>query len=153
MSQDSGKKPTDAPSCPPEDVDLCSDKRAIFVREYLIDSNSTRAAIAAGYSKKTAKSQGSRLLTFVDVQEAIKASLEPRLEALDITADRIMREAAKMAFEAPSDPMKASDKLKALELLGRHLGVFAEDNKHINPTAGFDPAKFFADLFRKPEAG
>ncbi len=48
--------------------------------------------------------------------------------------------------------IKTHDKVKALELLGRHLGVFAEDNKQANPT-GFDPVKFFADLFRKPEAG
>ncbi|CAM3536476.1 terminase small subunit [Parendozoicomonas haliclonae] len=42
-----------------------------FVNEYLLDQNATRAAIAAGYSEKTARSQGSRLLTNVDISQTI----------------------------------------------------------------------------------
>jgi hypothetical protein len=38
-----------------------------FVNEYLVELNAAKAAIRAGYSPKTAKSQGSRLLTNVDV--------------------------------------------------------------------------------------
>jgi phage terminase small subunit len=38
-----------------------------FVNEYLVKLNAAKAAIRAGYSPKTAKSQGSRLLTNVDV--------------------------------------------------------------------------------------
>lgn len=48
--------------------------------------------------------------------------------------------------------IKTHDKVRALELLGRHLGMFEADNLQSNPTAGFDPAKFFVDLFRKPES-
>jgi phage terminase small subunit len=38
------------------------ERRERFVAEYLIDRNATQAAIRAGYSEKTAYSQGCRLL-------------------------------------------------------------------------------------------
>lgn len=42
----------------------------IFVTEYIKNgNNATHAAIAAGYSEKTASSQGSRLLKSVEVQQ------------------------------------------------------------------------------------
>jgi phage terminase small subunit len=41
----------------------------IFVTEYIKSGNATQAAIAAGYSEKTAYSQGSRLLKNVEVQQ------------------------------------------------------------------------------------
>ena len=40
--------------------------------EYLVDMNATNAAVRAGYSAKTAKSQASRLLTFVNVKTEIQ---------------------------------------------------------------------------------
>lgn len=45
-------------------------QKMIFVTEYLKNgNNATQAAMAAGYSEKTAASQGSRLLKSVDVQQ------------------------------------------------------------------------------------
>ena len=46
-----------------------SPKQMIFVTEYLKSNNMTQAAIAAGYSEKTAYSQGSRLLKHVGIQQ------------------------------------------------------------------------------------
>lgn len=46
-------------------------KQKRFCDEYLVDMNATQAAIRSGYSKHTAKSQGQRLLTKVDVQDFI----------------------------------------------------------------------------------
>lgn len=43
---------------------------------YLIDCNATQAAIRAGYSPKTAKQMGQRLLTFVDLKTYIDEQLE-----------------------------------------------------------------------------
>lgn len=48
--------------------------------------------------------------------------------------------------------IKRYDKVKALELLGKHVGAFKEDNKQRNPLGGFDASSFFDDIFRKPEA-
>ena len=47
-------------------------RQSRFVNEYLVDMNATNAAVQAGYSPKTAKSQASRLLTFVNIKTEIQ---------------------------------------------------------------------------------
>ncbi|HID8900207.1 TPA: terminase small subunit [Enterobacter hormaechei] len=69
-----------------DDEELTAQQR-IFVAEYLKDNNATRAAIRAGYSKKTAQEQSSRLLSNVMVAQAIaqqqKASIARTLGSAD----------------------------------------------------------------------
>ena len=62
-------------------------KQARFVEEYLLDLNATQAAIRAGYSEKTAKQQGSRLLTNVDVQAAVAEGHARHQERCEVTRD------------------------------------------------------------------
>lgn len=78
-------------------------RQQTFVAEYLKDLNATRAATAAGYSAKTAKAQGSRLLTNVNVAALIQAKHGARLEKLDVTADRVLGELAKLGFSNMMD--------------------------------------------------
>ena len=47
-------------------------QRRTFVASYLERPNATRAAKAAGYSEKTARSQGQRLLTSADIRTALR---------------------------------------------------------------------------------
>lgn len=75
-------------------------RQAMFVREYLVDLNSTQAAIRAGYSERTAKQQGSRLLTNGDVQAAIAEAMKARATAVDISAEEVLR---MLADEARAD--------------------------------------------------
>jgi phage terminase small subunit len=75
-----------------------SDKHKRFVEEYLIDLNATQAAIRAGYSAKTAHSQGPRLLEHVGVAAAIAAGQAARSKRTEITADRVLQELAKIGF-------------------------------------------------------
>ena len=63
-----------------------NDKHRRFVDEYIIDQNGTRAAIAAGYSEKSARSQASRLLTNANILKAIRERLEDIGKELNITA-------------------------------------------------------------------
>jgi phage terminase small subunit len=65
-------------------------KQEHFVAEYLIDLNATQAAIRAGYSKKTAKSQGQRLLTNVDIAAAVVRAQGDRTERTNITQDYVL---------------------------------------------------------------
>lgn len=76
-------------------------KQAAFIAEYLVDKNATQAAIRAGYSAKTANEQGSRLLANVSVRAAIDAALAKQADTLEITAERILRERARLAFLDP----------------------------------------------------
>jgi hypothetical protein len=46
-----------------------------FVEAYCVSFNATKAAETAGYSPKTARQQGSRLLTIVDIVSAVKLVL------------------------------------------------------------------------------
>lgn len=141
-----------------------NDRQERFVDEYLVDLNATAAAKRAGYSEKTARSQGQRLLTNVDIQAAIQKRQARLRGKLEITQERVLEELAAIAFangtdfatinrnglvrlvptdDLPEDKKKAvasikegqygtevklHDKVKALELLGKHLGVFDSGN-------------------------
>lgn len=73
-------------------------KQTRFVAEYLIDLNATQAAIRAGYSAKTAQQIGSENLSKPLVAAAI-AEGQARLAAqAGVTADKIVKELAKLGF-------------------------------------------------------
>lgn len=73
-------------------------KQLRFVSEYLIDLNAVQAAIRAGYSKNTARQQGSVLLTHVDVRAEISRKQAEHLQAADLTAQRVLEEYRRIAF-------------------------------------------------------
>ena len=125
------------------------DERQIrFVEEYIKDLNATQAAIRAGYSKKTARSQGARLLTNVDILEAIQEARNERSERTKIDQDYVLTNIQKVIERcmqiAPVESgitedaegqlaqafvFKEQGALKGLELLGKHLGMFVEQKK------------------------
>lgn len=102
-----------------------TDKQARFCEEYLIDLNATQAAIRAGYSEKTANRIASELLSKLDIQEKIAELKAERSKRTEITQDSFIQELAAVA-RAEVKGVRAVDKLKALELLGKHLGMFVE---------------------------
>jgi len=80
-----------------------SDKQRAFCREYVRDYNGTQAAIRAGYSKKTAQEQASRLLSKVIIQKEI-ARLESLIEnKVIISKEKIMRELSLLGFSDMKD--------------------------------------------------
>ena len=100
-----------------------TDKQRRFADEYLIDLNATRAYKAAYPSVKrdeTAAAAASRLLSFVKVQEYIKEHMQQRQERVQITQDEVVTALKELAFNAEKD----TDRIRALELLGKHLGMF-----------------------------
>jgi phage terminase small subunit len=78
-------------------------RQRIFCLEFLKDLNSTQAAIRAGYSKRTAKAAGSRLLTNVNVAAEIQKGMDRRAKRLEISADRVLQEIAVLAFANMGD--------------------------------------------------
>jgi len=81
-------------------------KQRLFVREYCCHLNATRAAIAAGYSEKGAAQAGARLLTNVKVSAEIAMLTQKTCEKLEISAENVLRELARLAF---LDPRKFYD--------------------------------------------
>jgi phage terminase small subunit len=83
------------------DADGLTVQQAAFRDEYMLDLNSTQAAIRAGYSPKTAGIQGSRLLTNPNMRTAINRLKAERKQATGICAERVLVELATSAFLDP----------------------------------------------------
>ena len=114
-----------------------------FCDEYLIDCNATQAAIRAGYSPKTAKQIGQRMLTNVD----LKAYIDEQLERIhnEKTADAqevieyltaVMRgQHTEQTLQLVGDGVQkiadidvsAKERLKAAELIGKRFGMFKDN--------------------------
>lgn len=100
-------------------------KQSLFVKEYLVDLNATQAAIRAGYSEKTAKAQGCRLLTNVYICAEVNKGKEERAEIVAITAQDVLESIVRIRGKA-EEAEKYNDALKANELLGKHLKMFTD---------------------------
>ena len=122
-------------------------KQHRFVTEYLVDLNASQAALRAGYSPRTAPQQGSRLLKNVDVQAAIATQQSQQLQAVEVRIEDVLRDLKAIAhtdlqtLSAQSGiPARWADKLKALELLMKHLGLAApEQHQHLHQHVHFTP--------------
>ena len=121
-------------------------KQKRFADEYLIDLNATQAAIRAGYSAKTAKVTGAKLLTKANLRAYIDEQLD-RLHS-EKTADAqevveyltsVLRgesEGEELVNEFQGDGISKAvnvkkkpsekDKLRAAELLGKRFGIFTD---------------------------
>lgn len=73
-------------------------KQERFCTEYLIDLNGAYAAIRAGYSKATAKQEAWKLLCLPEVQKKIEKLKLTRAKRLDIDADNVLKEFARIGF-------------------------------------------------------
>ena len=93
-----------------------------------MDLNATAAAGRAGYSRKTAAQMAYRLLQREDIQTAIQQARDDRQRRTGVTQDYVIEKLKEIADKAASDDtgseLKYANKLKALELLGKHVGVF-----------------------------
>lgn len=68
---------------------VLTDKEVAFCHEYVIDWNATRAAIDAGYSKKTARQIGYENLTKPYIKDKIKKLIEEKVMARDEVLARL----------------------------------------------------------------
>lgn len=163
-----------------------TDKQARFCEEYMIDLNATQAAIRAGYSPKTAQEQSARLLSNIMVQNRLAQLQAEQSRRTGVSADRVVRELAKIAFANASDlidletasvkldasrddlaaiqsikvksfgedglehEVKLADKLRALDLLGKHLGMYKDASEKENAAAQNNDIQTLADLLQRP---
>ena len=104
-----------------------TEKQKRFCEEYLVDLNATQAAIRAGYSPKTSSRIAVELLNKTHVLEFLKQLREKQSERTGITADTVLKELEKIAVADVE--VSGKEKIKALELLGKHLGLFDGSNQ------------------------
>lgn len=143
-----------------------TEKQKRFCEEYLIDLNATQAANRAGYKNTEI---GRQLITKNNVLEYLSELRSKQSERTQITADRVLKELAAIAFTdrtelarvneqgnvsiTPTDELAENtrkaiagikegkngievssyDKLKALELIGKHIGMFVDKIQVDNP--------------------
>ena len=104
----SKKKAPAKPASASQRVNGLLPKQAAFVAEYLISGNATKAALAAGYSPKTAGVIGLENLRkpliaslLAEKQVFIAERQDERLEAMELTKERVAREIARISFFDP----------------------------------------------------
>lgn len=133
-------------------------RQKLFAKQYIIDLNSTSAAIRAGYSEKTARQIGSKLLTKLDIQEEIQKLMDKRSDKVEITAENVLKDIIEVKDRCMQkiEPIREkvdgewedtgeykfehNGALKALELLGKHLKLFTDkvESHNVNENYNFE---------------
>lgn len=120
-------------------------KQDKFCREYVIDLNATQAAIRAGYSQKTAGQIGHENLKKPEILARVREIQENVAAELGITAAGVLLDLQKVKARAmQAEEIKQYNPKtkeyegtgiykfdgyaanKALELMGKHLGMFID---------------------------
>lgn len=129
-----------------------SGKQNRFIEEYLFDFNATQAAIRAGYSPKTARVQASQNLTKLNIRSKIK-------EALSLREQRLLYDSywvAESLKEILEEAMLNKDHhaaLKALHLLGKHIGMFSGRVKPNDISKQIQPIQIHITQMMKRDLG
>ena len=103
-------------------LEFGSMRRKLFAREYIRTGKQRDAAIAAGYAPGSADVQGARLM-----KSPIVIAEVQRLETLRDAEEKIDRMyVLKGLYDMAEEADRDSDKIRALELLGKSLGMFVD---------------------------
>lgn len=127
---------------------MLNERQKQFCEEFIIDFNGTQAAIRAGYSKKTARNIATENLTKPNIQAYIKELIESRNKRTKITQDEVVAnivevmqrcmQAKPVTFMGRQVKDEEGNNLwkfdsqganKALDMLMKHTGGYAADNK------------------------
>ena len=116
-------------------------RQKAFCEYYVACGNTTDAAIKAGYSKRTARSIGQRLLTNVDIKKYIEELMQKTQTERIATAEEVLNyltsimrgEGQDEIVAATGDVVKTSpsikDRIKAAELIGKRYALWTDKTK------------------------
>lgn len=124
-------------------------KQRIFCEEYIKTTNATKAAIAAGYSEKTARSIGSENLTKPDISAYIKDRLEEINREQIASTDEVLRFFTSVMRGMEKDQFgldaSISDRIKAGQEIVKRLDMVKEDKGKTSNVP------ILADLIKNPQ--
>ena len=100
-----------------------NERQKRFCEYYARSPNATEAALEAGYSPRTARSIGQRLLTFVDIQEYLK-ELQAEAEGERIASMDEVKRFWSQTMRDNTESLK--NRLRASELLAKAAGEFLQ---------------------------
>lgn len=106
-----------------------NDRQKKFIAEYLIHGNATKAYMIAYNTdnQKNARECSCRLIKHPKVIVELDRLQRERMERVMWTAEEILQEIKDIAH---SDEATKSEKLKALELAAKSLGMFRDKVEH-----------------------
>lgn len=103
--------------------DAMQPRQLAFCKEYVIDFNRVQAGLRAGYSPKTVKSITYNLMLYRGVRRLIEIYTESNAQKVTLVdKDYVIQKVTEIVSTATKD----GDKLRGLELLAKHLGMFIE---------------------------
>ena len=83
-----------------------TDRQIAFIKAYVANGNASQAAIKAGYSPKTAASQGQRLLKNVKIRATVDKALAQIADKQEVRAEEVIRETRLLTFSNILDYMQ-----------------------------------------------
>ncbi|MEJ9219542.1 terminase small subunit [Paenibacillus glucanolyticus] len=133
-------KPKGAPAKRESEIETgeLTDKQRIFVLEYMRDFNATRAAMAAGYSKKTAYAIGWENLRKPEIQAEIARFKGEKAEELGIDIQRVIMEYMKIAFTDVTDLLEFGQReVPVMTMLGPLYEGEGDEKKPVTKLVNF----------------
>lgn len=124
-----------------------NDMQKRFAELYAANPNATEAAKGAGYSERTARSQGQRLLTNVDIQKYIAELQEASFSSRIASISEVK---AFWSDTMRSNDEKRADRIRASNLLAKSAGVFIPPSPKIEeaqkvPEEDYEDVRFYDD--------
>jgi hypothetical protein len=107
-------------------------KASLFIDAYLVSLNATKAATEAGYSPRTARQAGSRLLSDVVIRGEMRRRLEARHQASQITVEGILEQLRRLAHADMRTAYRPDGSFKAIaelpdDIAARIAGLETEE--------------------------
>lgn len=102
-----------------------------FIEEFLIDMVGSKAVIRAGYKTKNPNRIATELMQHPLVKAEIEKKKAERRERMGLSADYVLTKLQNIAEETEKENPQAA--LRALELLGKHLGLYKDRQEISGP--------------------
>ena len=106
--------------------------KAKFVAAYIAEPNATQAAIKAGYSEKTAYSQGSRLLKDVEIQQELQQANATAVQRVQAAQESAVASAEWIVLESVRLYERCMQDVPVLTSKGEPTGFYQFDSGGAN---------------------
>lgn len=100
-------------------------KHQAFVDEYLKDRNATQAVIRAGYKADNANRCATRLLSNVQIQDAIRARTQKASEVVNVTVMGVLQKTEEI-YRGAIAAGQFGAAAKAAQMQGEYLAMFTQ---------------------------
>lgn len=111
-----------------------SPRQRAFAHEYIVDFNATAAAVRAGYAIANAAQQAHLLMKNKGVARYIDdLSQSKEAKIITVSPEYVIQKVTEIVTK---ENAKDGDKLRGLELLARHLGMFVDRTEISGPDGG-----------------